>query len=107
MTDPDSDREILEETWRIYEEEFAEHVGDVVTPYDFVDTDEQVAWAARIFMFGYGLGSVAGAHAAAPGAVEGEADAERVSEVVRTVVEIAESPEFEASAEKVSEDFLG
>lgn len=106
MSDPPSDAELLADTWQLYDAEFADHVGAVVTPYDFVETEDQVEWAARVFMFGYALGSIAGAHAVVPGAVDGEADEERVDAIVEAVVEIADSEEFAVSGPRVREDFL-
>ena len=32
MTELRTDRELLEEAWRAYDEKFAEYVGEVVTP---------------------------------------------------------------------------
>ena len=107
MTDHTSDRELLEETWQLYDVEFAEYVGEIVTPDEYLETDEQVDWAARIFMFAYALGSVAGARTADPDAVTGGTDLERVERIVDEVVAIHDSDEFEVSNERVHEDFLG
>jgi hypothetical protein len=104
--EPETDRELLEAAWRSYAGAFGDHVGDVVTPYEYVDTEEQASWAARVFMFGYGLGSLAGAGAAAPDRFDQETDAERVDALVDAVVDISGSDEFEASTERVLADFL-
>jgi len=37
-----SDRDLLEGAWGVYDEGFAEHVGEVVTPREFLDTDDDV-----------------------------------------------------------------
>ena len=104
MTELRTDRELLEEAWRAYDEKFAEYVGEVVTPYDYVDTEEQVVWSVRTFMFAYGLGVVAGAEAVASG--ERETDLERVETIVDEVVEIHASDAFDVSSERIVEDFL-
>jgi hypothetical protein len=106
MSKPDTDREILEGAWRKYDDVFAEYVGEVVTPYDYLDTEEQVNWAARIFMFAYGLGSIAGAQTAGPDAIDEETDLERVEAIVDDVVDIHASDEFEMSNSRIREDFL-
>lgn len=105
MTRPDPDRDILEATWQHYDEEFSEHVGDVITPEDHVDTEAHVDWGAQVFMFGYALGSVAGAHETAPDSLDRDMDEERVTDIVDTVVEIAGSDEFAVSSDSVKADF--
>lgn len=105
MTRPDSDRNLLEATWQLYDEQFSDHVGDVVTPEDHVDTEDHVDWGAQVFMFGYALGSVAGAHATARDSVDRDTDEERVTDIVDTVVEIAGSNEFAVSSDSVKADF--
>jgi hypothetical protein len=106
MSDPDTDRELLEATWRAYDNEFAEYVGTVVTPYEYLDTEAQVNWAARIFMFAYALGSLAGAQAVEPDGFDGETDLERVETVVDHVIDVHASEEFAASSGRIREDFL-
>lgn len=106
MTADTTDRELLEESWQLYDEEFADHVGAIVTPYEYVDTEEQVDWVARIFMFAYGLGTVAGAHAVAPAAVDGTASQERVDDIVDAVVDIHAAESFAVSNERIKRDFL-
>jgi hypothetical protein len=106
MTPPTTDRELLEAAWQTYDDEFAEHVGHVVTPDDYLDTDEQVDWAARVFMFAYALGSIAGANATDPDPIDAETDRERVETIVDHVVDIHESDAFAASNARVKADFL-
>lgn len=103
MTTAETDRELLEEAFRAYDEAFAAHVGEIVTPEEYLDDEEQLAWLARVFVFAYGLGSVAGARFVAEGA-DAEADAERVERIVDDVVSIHESDAFAASAERVAAD---
>ena len=105
MTAPTTDRDHLEEAFRVYDEAFAAHVGEIVTPYEYLDHETQVDWAARIFMFAYGLGAVA--HAQATDTREnGETDLERVEGIVDDVVDIHASDAFEVSTERVRQDFL-
>lgn len=106
MTEHLDDTEVLERTWQMYDDEFADHVGAVVTPYDYVTTEQQVEWAARVFMFGYGLGSVAGAQSVAPDATTDGTDRERVDAIVDHVVDIHASDAFDVSTQRVKRDFL-
>jgi hypothetical protein len=106
MTEQLTDRTVLEGAWQRYDAEFAEHVGEIVTPYEFIETDEQLHWVARIFMFAYGLGSVAGAQTAVPEEIPEEVDQNRVENIVDDVVDIHQSDEFTASAAGIGEDFL-
>jgi hypothetical protein len=106
MSELDTDRDLLEETWRKYDDEFAESVGDVITPYEYLDTEAQVNWAARIFMFAYGLGCVAGAQAAGSDAIDRVTDLERVEAIVDDIVDIHQSEEFEVSNARITEDLL-
>lgn len=99
-----TDRELLEAAWRLYADRFADHVGDVVTPEEHAADEDQVGWVAQVFMFAYGLGAIAGGHAAAPDAVGGAVDRERVEDVVDVVTDIHGSEAFEASAARVEAD---
>lgn len=42
MSDLPSDRELLEWTWRTYDEQFAEHVGDVQRSDGFAVTSARI-----------------------------------------------------------------
>lgn len=106
MSDTPTDRDVLEAAWRYYDEAFADHVGDVVTPDEYVDTAEQVEWAARIFMFGYGLGAVAGARTVSPDQAAETPEGERVERIVEDVVDIHASDEFAMSNAGIVSDFL-
>lgn len=98
MSGTTTDRERLHEAFRVYEQAFAQHVGDVLTPYGYLDEERQVDWAARVFMFAYGLGAVA--------ATDTETDRERVERLVDDVVGIHESDALDVSTERVKRDFL-
>lgn len=102
---PETDRELLEATWTTYADAFAEHVGEIVTPADHAQSEEHVEWGAQVFMFGYALGSIAGASAADP-AFEREIDLSRVEDVVQIVIEIGASEDFQASSETVTSDLV-
>jgi hypothetical protein len=106
-TDVSTDRELLEETWRTYDAEFAPHVEEFVHPSAYLDTDEQLTAITRPFMFFYALGSVAGARAVAPEAFGDGMDPDRIQAVVDTVADIHESEEFAVSAPRITEDVLG
>ncbi len=106
MTQEQHDRQLLETTWQTYNEEFADLVGAIVTPFDYVETREQVDWAARIFMFGYSLGALAGAGADTRTVSAAGTDKERVEGVVDTVVKLAESDAHPVSTERIRRDFL-
>lgn len=106
MSQPKTDQELLESTWRLYADEFAGHVGEVVSPYEHVETECHVDWGAQVFMFGYALGSIAGAHAIAPESIDKESDSARVSRIVDTVIEIAERDNVPVSSSTIKEDFL-
>ncbi len=105
-SEPPTDRDLLQRTWRTYDEQFAAHVGDIVTPYDYVDTEAEVNWAARVFMFAYALGSVAGANAVAPEAVDPETDAERVANLVDHVIDVQRSEKFAVTSGRIREDMV-
>jgi hypothetical protein len=105
MTHPETDTELLVATLQMYTEEFTGHVGEVVTPDEFAETEEQVEWAAQVFMFGYALGSVAGAHTAGSDTIDRETDLLRVTNIVDTVTDIAASDEVPISSRSVMEDF--
>lgn len=104
--EPQSDRDLLRRTWRTYDEQFAAHVGDIVTPYDYVDTEEEVNWAARVFMFAYALGSVAGANAVAPEAVDAATDEERVANLVDHVIDVQRSDDFAVTSARIRQDMV-
>lgn len=107
MTAFTSDRERLEAAFRYYDEAFADHVGAIVTPSEYLDDDVQTAWLARVFMFAYGLGVLAGARtggASDESVPERDSERERVEGVVETVVDIHESDEFDASVDRVADD---
>lgn len=105
MTELETDRELLEATWEAYTEEFADHVGDIVTPDEAVENEEHVDWGAQVFMFGYALGSIAGAQVSAPNLQGRETDAARVGNIVDEVIDIAESNEIPVSSARIKEDF--
>lgn len=105
VTETDTDRQLLEETWRQYDD-FAELVGDIVSPYEYLSTEEQVDLTAQIFMFAYALGSVAGAQTAAPDDFTAETDLDRVEAIVDHVINVHDSEEFAVSSSRVEEDFL-
>lgn len=107
VTEPQTDRELLEATWEAYTEEFADHVGDVVSPYEHVETEDQVDWGVQVFMFGYALGSIAGADVATSTTLGAEIDADRVQNIVATVIEIAEADDVPVSSTSVKRDFGG
>lgn len=106
MSKVDTDRELLEATFRTYNEEFAPHVGEIVTPREYVETTDQIDWLARIFMFAYALGSIAGVEASTGSGHGREPDLERVESIVDTVVSIHESDDHEIHAERIRRDFL-
>lgn len=84
---------------------FADHVGEIVTPEDHVHNEKHVRWGAQVFMFGYALGSIAGASAADPG-FDRESDLSCVEDVVEIVTDIGASEGFGASSETVTDDRL-
>lgn len=105
MAHPETETELLEATWRMYTEEFSDHVGEIVTPSEFAETEEQIEWAAQVFMFGYGLGSIAGAQTAGSATVDRETDLTRINHIVDTVTDIAASDDFAVSTKNVMDDF--
>lgn len=105
MTRPETDAELLAAAWRLYAAEFTDYVGEIVDPAENVDTEAQANWATQVFMFGYALGSVAGAHAVAPDTISRDTDLDRVDEIVETVTDISASDEFDASKERIRDDF--
>lgn len=104
MSDDLTDRELLERTWKLYDEAFAAHVGEILTPEEHLASEAGMDWAAQAFMFAYALGSIAGGSVVAPDDVPAETDLERVEDIVADVVAIAESDAFEASSERVLAD---
>jgi hypothetical protein len=109
MTDTESshtDTDVLDEAFRVYDEEFAEYVGEVVTPYEYVNTQRQVDWAARTFMFAFGLGAVAGANAATPEERAEEVTLDRVEQIVDDIVDIHADDDRAVSTSRVRTDFL-
>lgn len=105
MTTPQSQPDLLRQAFEIYDEEFAEYVGEIATPDEYELTADQEVEVARIFMFGYALGTLAGAHTEAPATLELETDLERVEGVVEDVVSLNSGNEIEVSATRVAADF--
>ena len=106
MTGFTDDRELLERAFGTYDQHFAAHVGEIVTPYEYLDTTEQVEWVGRIFMFAYGLGSVAGARTARPEETHQDIDRHRVESIVAEIVAIHESEGFAVTNDRIVSDFL-
>lgn len=106
MTRSKTDRELLESTWQLYTDEFADQVSEVVNPEDHVNSERQIDWGAQVFMFGYALGSIAGAHVAAPDSFNHETNSERVSNIVDTVIMIGEEDGINVSSTTIKDDFL-
>jgi hypothetical protein len=89
----------------VYDAEFAEHVGEIITPYDHVDTEQQVEWGVQVFMFGYALGVLAQMRYC-PETPTRELDQRRIDNAVSEVVRIAGSDAFGVSTERILEDFI-
>lgn len=104
MTDHVTDRELLERSWELYDEAFADHVGEILAPQEHLDSEAAMDWATQAFMFAYALGSIAGGSVNAPDDVPAETDLARVEQIVDEVITIAESDEFEVSSTRVAED---
>jgi lipid-binding SYLF domain-containing protein len=105
MPHPQTDTELLEATWRMYTSEFADTVGAVVTPDEQAETDAHLEWTAQVFMFGYALGSIAGASVTGSAPIDRETDQSRVDAIVETVTDITAGDDVGVSTSTVVNDF--
>ncbi|MFB6187760.1 MAG: hypothetical protein ABEI86_12960 [Halobacteriaceae archaeon] len=100
-----SDNQLLKQTWQIYSEEFSNKVGAVVTPDERVDSERAIDWGVQVFMLGYALGSLAGAHSQNPSDVSLEIDEERMANVVDNVIQISSGDQIPISSTSIKSDF--